>query len=100
MKNADSRKPAHQIAAVFDSEKHRRVLEILGQHAAQAELIGGDTRTGEVTGTPQYMSPEQAEGLKVDSAVDAGMSKRSLYAAVGRKFGVSASTIRHHVEGR
>ena len=26
------------------------------------------------------------------------MSKRSLYAAVGRKFGVSASTIRRHVE--
>ncbi|MCP4196521.1 MAG: serine/threonine protein kinase [Proteobacteria bacterium] len=58
----------------IDSRKKREVkLLDFGVAKVQEDKADGDqglTRTGTVLGTPKYMSPEQARGLKVDGRTD------------------------------
>ena len=52
---------------LFDSTGRMKVTDF---GMAYAPDVSGDTTSGSLLGTPQYMSPEQAEGLPVDPRSD------------------------------
>ncbi len=52
---------------LFDSNGRIKVTDF---GMAYAPDISGDTSSGAILGTPQYMAPEQAEGLAVDPRTD------------------------------
>lgn len=52
---------------MIDKEGHARIMDF---GIARSKEAGGITGAGLVIGTPEYMSPEQAEGKKADSRSD------------------------------
>jgi serine/threonine-protein kinase len=51
--------------------------------ARARERVAGETRSGVVKGTPQYMAPEQAQGAKVDRRADVWGVGAVLYRGLG-----------------
>ena len=49
---------------------HRDVVKVLDFGIARWSRPGGDATTGPIHGTPEYMSPEQARGERVDGRSD------------------------------
>lgn len=63
-------KPSNIFLAVRDDEEVVKLLDF-GVVKAPVERKGDDTASGVLLGTPQYMSPEQARGLKnIDHRAD------------------------------
>jgi len=56
-------KPENVFLVRDDDHELVKVLDF-GIAKAQAPLLDGNTRTGTMLGTPRYMSPEQAQGVK------------------------------------
>lgn len=58
------------VADTEDGEKQARLLDFGLAKVMQGEERPGLTRTGELLGTPRYMSPEQCRGLPLDGRSD------------------------------
>ncbi len=65
-------KPANILVSLIDGKAVPRVIDFGVAKATGGELgdLGGQTQAGGVIGTLEYMSPEQAGGLDVDTRTD------------------------------
>ncbi len=66
-------KPENFVLIERESERGRDFVKVLDFGIAKLidpELSAVDTRTGVNLGTPEYMAPEQCEGLELDGRVD------------------------------
>ncbi len=68
---------AHTLGIVHRDLKPQNIMidkkgnvRIMDFGIAQSQYAPGITKTGMIIGTPEYMSPEQVEGLKVDQRSD------------------------------
>src|SRR5438132_2663479 len=74
---ADGLAAAHAVGIVHRDLKPHNVIVDDNGHAvlmdfgiARTDLPTGETAPGSITGTPEYMAPEQARGEKVDARAD------------------------------
>lgn len=67
-------KPSNLLVVERDGGAHIKVIDFGLAHAVTGRLVSGEaqTHTGDILGTPAYMSPEQAApgGLDVDTRTD------------------------------
>ncbi len=65
-------KPMNILVAEHDGEAHPKVIDFGVARAVEPDLTGATlfTRHGQLIGTPEYMSPEQAEAAPVDTRTD------------------------------
>jgi tRNA A-37 threonylcarbamoyl transferase component Bud32 len=74
---ADGLAAVHAVGVVHrDLKPHNVIIDDAGRAVlmdfgiARTSVPTGDTVQGRITGTPEYMAPEQARGEKVDARVD------------------------------
>ena len=91
-------KPSNVMVTLHDGEPVPKVIDFgvakaLSQHLTEKTLF---TRYGQIVGTPQYMSPEQAEmsGLDVDTRSDIYSLGVLLYELLTGQTPLDASTLR------
>jgi len=104
---ADALQAAHDLGIVHRDLKPDNIMLARGRTGADvvkvvdfgiAKAIGGDdsqkvTRTGLVVGTPEFMSPEQLAGDKVDGRTDIYALALVLYKMLTGKLPFEASTV-------
>jgi serine/threonine-protein kinase len=104
---ADALQAAHELGIVHRDLKPDNIMLARGRTGADvvkvvdfgiAKAIGGDdsqrvTRTGLVVGTPEFMSPEQLAGDKVDGRTDIYALALVLYKMLTGKLPFEASTV-------
>jgi protein kinase-like protein len=104
---ADALQAAHDLGIVHRDLKPDNIMLTRGRSGADvvkvvdfgiAKAIGGDdsqkvTKTGLVVGTPEFMSPEQLAGDKVDGRTDIYALALVLYKMLTGKLPFEASTV-------
>jgi non-specific serine/threonine protein kinase/serine/threonine-protein kinase len=64
-------KPSNVIVSTQSGQPTPKVIDFGIAKAVEGDLLdGGGTKAGQLVGTPEYMSPEQAAGLDIDTRTD------------------------------